>query len=144
MFEQPDGMPVTSEEEPVAPTHPDPATLAKESTADINGQPMQVTTALRTDDLAANAALEVVETARPANMDDSGRVHFLRSVEGEETCGTCGVPWPCDGHNALQEKAMHLTGQQAQQTTELGITRDEFAMALGISRQELDDRLTQQ
>jgi hypothetical protein len=137
-----DGMPVYDESEPVAPTHPDPATLTKESTADIDGQPVQVTTALRTDDRAESTAIEVVETARPSNMGNDGRVHFLRTVDGDETCGTCGTPWPCEPRNALQEKAMHLTGQQLPTGPETGVSRDEMATLLGISRIELDGRLS--
>lgn len=140
-MQQPEGMPIHDESEPVAPTHPDPATLAKESTAEINGQPVQVTTLLRTDDLAGDAAIRVVETERPANLASDGRVHFLRNVDGEETCGACGTPWPCDRQAELRANAMHLTGKQAPQAQEAAVTRDEMATLMNMSRAELDQRL---
>jgi hypothetical protein len=133
--------PVRDEEEPLAPTREDPATVAK--TATVDGE--EVAAALRTDDDGERRTIEVLATGAPANASVDGRLHFLRNVDGAEACGTCGTPWPCPDFLELERGAMHLTGQQGppEQSSPLAVTRDEMATLMGMSRTELDQRLTQ-
>lgn len=86
-------------------------------------EPPPLTEEQRAEQVAAT------EPPEPDNLDDEGRPHFLRNVNGDEVCGQDGQPWPCKTWSEhIDSNGTHdLTDEQAAVAAGLGVEPGAFA-----------------
>lgn len=130
---------MTDKQRPPAEPEPQPFTEV-ESVAQPEIPPEFV--GLSDDDVQTALREQRERLARPAgNVDIHGAPHFLRNVDGVETCGQDGKPWPCGSALAMADEQHILQGIAP--AVQLLPTMAEAAEAAGLDLAEFEERLRQ-